>query len=146
MIRVVQCKICPVCNGTRVRDDPRVLPAARRELACNNCQGEGVVPLLTCRGCGRAAMHWDARVPYCGRKECWGRLVEEIDLAKVRATPNYGPFPMRGGMSHIRNWQGRYWDPFKREFQDYPPSMMQAERLTPQELEDFTNACEGYCG
>jgi hypothetical protein len=87
-------------------------------------------------------MHWDAKIPYCGRKECWERLVEMIDLAKVRARTNIIPFgPANGprGLG-IRNWLGRFWNPFKQEFQD-EPVYSDGTRLTREEAVRFAHSC-----
>ena len=150
MIAIIQCKLCPVCRGTKVQDIANLLPAARKEFVCSHCQGEGMVPLLTCRGCGRPAMKWDARVPYCGRKDCWDRLVEVIDLAKPPISRGFVPFgpglrgPIREALGRVnglvRNWQGRFWNPFKQEFQDEPPDAFNS-RLTPEEEAWFNVAC-----
>jgi hypothetical protein len=93
-------------------------------------------------------MHWDAKVPYCGRKECWDRLVETIDLTKVH---NVTTFPFGEGSRRgrslallaggsVRNWQGRFWNPFTREFQDRP--VYTDGRLTPEEAARFHAACQ----
>jgi hypothetical protein len=156
MMRVVQCKVCPVCHGTRVRDFASRLPPSRREFECENCRGEGIVPLLTCRGCGRPAMHWDAKIPYCGRKDCWERLVEEIDPTKIRLRVSIPLGPRMSGfggrreavsVANIRNHQGMFWNPFREEFQEHPlpESMLAAERLTPEEAANFARACDGMC-
>jgi hypothetical protein len=151
VIAVVQCKVCPVCHGTKIVDPAHCLPAARKEFVCENCRGEGMVPLLTCRGCGRPAMKWDDKVPHCGRKDCWDRLVEMVDLAKVRsrAIVPFGPGrrlrePLREAIGRVngfvRNWQGRFWNPFRNEYQDEPFDAFN-DRLTAQEEAAFHNAC-----
>jgi hypothetical protein len=155
MLEAVRCKICPVCNGTKVADPANRLPGARQEFECHNCRGEGIVPLLTCQGCGRPAMHWDAKIPYCGRKDCWEKLVEVVDLAKVRTRISI-PFGSRMGfggrrksltsVANARNVMGAYWNPWRGEFQSQPvpQSMLDAERLTPEETARFEVACNEF--
>ena len=154
MTEAIQCKICPVCHGTKIRDFANRLPTARGELTCDNCRGEGIVPLLTCRGCGRPAMKWDAKVPYCGRKDCWERLVEVVDLAKVRSSRvPFGPAhrfrgPVREAIGRVngvvKNWLGRYWNPWTQEFQDQPIDAF-GSRMTAEEEARFNVACRERC-
>jgi hypothetical protein len=151
MMQVVQVKICPACDGTRVLDVTHRLAKARQEFQCDHCRGEGIVPLVTCRGCGRPAMHWDAKHPYCGRKECWDKLVETLDLtikARPRAVVPFGPaLHLHSRVPEItsgfvRNSAGRYWNPITRQFQDRPVTMLDGGRLNPREQEVFRQACE----
>lgn len=140
----MQCKPCPVCWGTKTLDIANRLPGARQEFQCDYCKGEGIVPLVTCRGCGRPAMQWDAQVPYCGREKCWNELVEVVDLAKVRATPRHvGFYPARLLPGVVRNFQGLYWNPFSEDYQDHPvlEGEMYGTRMTPQEEARFHMAC-----
>ena len=152
MNNIVQCKVCPVCFGAKVVDVGNRLPKAKHEFECANCRGEGIVPVLTCRGCGRPAMHWDAKVPYCGRDDCWSKLVEVVDLAKVRAT-NIIPFGPRGYRppldprivrAVVRNIAGKYWNSFREEFQDEPCGYMDGTRLTADEEARFGAACREH--
>lgn len=156
-MNIVQCKVCPVCNGTEVRDYAHLTPAARKEHTCENCRGEGIVPLVTCRGCGRPAMEWDAKVPYCGRKECWAKLVEMVDPnERPRVRTGFVPFgpgfqsryraPLgRTGEGFVRNSQGLYWNPIKRDFQIEPVRADLLEQLTDEEQDRFAMMCGGYC-
>lgn len=71
---------CPKCLGQGEVDKPNLLPKFRQQRACDYCRGRGFVPDVTCRGCGRPAMHWDdPRVSSCGRKECVEKLIEVVD-------------------------------------------------------------------
>jgi hypothetical protein len=147
MMQVVQVKVCPACEGTKVQDITHRLAKAKQEFQCDNCRGEGIVPLVTCRGCGRPAMHWDAKIPYCGRKDCWDKLVEVFDPAvkvRTRTIIPLGPRPHfhTRVTETIRNSAGRYWNPFKKEFQDTPFSMMDGHKLSPQEEAAFQQACQ----
>lgn len=98
-------------------------------------------------------MRWDAKIPYCGRKDCWSRLIETIDLEKVRERTSapFGPRRHFGGSRgihvNVRNWQGKYWNPFNETFQDHPvpSSMLDAEPLRPEETQDFMRACYEGC-
>jgi hypothetical protein len=142
----VQCKLCPVCDGTGERDIAHALPKKRKEFACENCQGQKYVPLVTCRGCGRPAIEWQAAVPYCGRPKCWEALVEMID-------PDKKPVERRGYCSgpwfdSTQRFRGtQKWDPFKKEFVD---SIDMRGALSPQQEASVARAmsflsCERDC-
>jgi hypothetical protein len=98
----VDFNMCIKCFGQGELDNPNRLPKARAQRICDYCMGRKVVPLVTCRGCGRPALHYnDPRVSYCGRAECMGRLVEEIDPnaeppreMRVIHGPGFSPFPV----------------------------------------------------
>lgn len=129
----VQCKLCPVCNGAGIRDIANQLPKKRQEFPCENCQGQRYVPLVTCRGCGRAAIQWDAVVPYCGREACWEKLVEMID-------PNKPVHPFHAAGLAISDRRRSFhpghqyvWDPIKK---DYVDSIDLQNRGLSQEQED----------
>lgn len=143
MTLAVQCKLCPVCDGTGTRDIAKLLPKKRKEFPCDNCQGQRYVPLVTCRGCGRAAIEWDAVVPYCGRSECWNKLVEIVDPNKVvvRAFPvRMGP-----GFTVIDN-RRRHWDPFKKDFVDSLDIQDRGIGLTPEQEAAISRAMSfGWC-
>lgn len=151
----VQCKMCPVCNGAGTTDPANLLPKKRKEFACENCQGQRYVPLVTCRGCGRAALEWDAEVPYCGRKCCWERLVEVIDPNKPVHRGSYTPagtvFPFGPGVRvtdhrrfHAAN--GQIWDPFKNEYVDSIDLQNRGDGLSPEQEASIARAMAfGWC-
>lgn len=146
----VQCKLCPVCDGTGTKDVAHALPKKRKEFACENCQGQKYVPLVTCRGCGRAAIQWDAAVPFCGREKCWEQLVDVIDPEKkpvvigrgLRLGP--GAFPVFDN----RRFRGQQvWDPFKKDFVDSTDLQNRADGLTPEQEASIARAMSfGWCG
>jgi len=88
---------CIKCCATGTMDVTNRLPPARELLKCDYCKGQRAVPLLTCRGCGRPALHYAGPVvSYCGRKECWERLVEEVEFKKQpEVKVGFSPFPLR---------------------------------------------------
>jgi hypothetical protein len=142
MMQVVQVKVCPMCLGAKEIDSAVHLPKARQAFQCTHCRGEGIVPMVTCRGCGRPAMHWDAKIPYCGRKECWDKLVEMLDpapKARPRAIVPFGPGLeiMRG---FVRNSGGRRWNPMTNQFENIP--LVHSGQLSPDERKIFQQACE----
>lgn len=154
----VQFKLCPVCDGTGSKDIASKLPKKRKEFACDNCQGQSYVPLLTCRGCGRAAIEWEAAVPYCGREDCWKKLVEVIDPNAPAPRSNIIPFgPARGnylsgGFSVVDNRRrfhndtGQIWDPFKKEYVDSIDLQNRAGGLTPEDEANIARAMSfGWC-
>lgn len=124
--------LCPVCEGTRVRDFGNKLPKKRQELVCENCQGEGTVPVVTCRGCGRPAMEWMAEVCYCGRKACWEKLVEMVNpnvVVTVYPIRRLGPVPSEA----IAHWRGEIFDGGAYS------------KMTEEEITKFRDQCEGIC-
>lgn len=138
MALTVQVKTCPVCRGEGTLDPSDRLPKAKQLIVCANCRGHGDVPLLTCRGCGRPAIQWDDPVvPYCGRKDCYDKLVEVIDLAKKpREVTVFRPKGFLGGYMADRGWS---------DFND--GESRNIRELTPQEEARFLHLVRlgGHC-
>lgn len=137
MTMAVRCGLCPVCSGLGVRDVANRLPKARGEITCDNCQGQLYVPQVTCRGCGRAAIEWDAEVPYCGRKACWEKLVETVKPDELRRVRTFPVSDYRRGI--FRAFDGRVWNPRTKEFED-SRALTTRNNLTPAEQERMARA------
>lgn len=71
-------RYCPECRGIKTDG----------HLKCRTCEGRGWVPLDICLACGRPAFEQGGVVPYCGREECFKRLVHVVDTkTPVRVVP-----------------------------------------------------------
>lgn len=92
-----------------------------------------MVPQLTCRGCGRAALFSDP-IYYCGRLECWNKIVEVVDVnKKPEARAGFVPFSTIGPSQRISDVWGR------RQRETYHKDMSDAE------WQEYLNDRMGCC-
>lgn len=118
---LVPVRTCPRCHGVGELDQPNLTPKKREVSLCPNCRGLRMVPQLTCRGCGRAALFSDP-IYYCGRLECWTKIVEVVDVnKKPEAKTGFSPFQVMGPSQRISDVWGR------RQRETYHKDMTDAE-------------------
>src|SRR5882757_5083 len=69
---------CVKCGCLGELDNSNRLPKSRHTRTCDYCLGKRFVSLNTCRGCGRPGGVRNGPITFCGRKECWERLVDMV--------------------------------------------------------------------
>lgn len=90
---VLEVASCARCCGVGELDNCNKLPKSRHERVCDYCLGKKLVVLKVCRGCGRPAGIIKGPMSYCGRKECWEKLVEEVvEDEKPIVRAGFSPF------------------------------------------------------